>query len=359
MNIETQLHLQPAPVSPAPVARHRAPPRNLAMMAILIACGTGGGAWWWTHREAPLPAGIVASNGRLEMDEIDIQTKFAARVKDILVDEGDAVQQGQVLARMDVADLRASLAHAQAMILQADEVITQSMADLDQARPSVTLWQHEVARTASLLPKGFATQQTLDQQHQQLDTAMAAVRSATARIAAAQALREAARQDAALISVNIADDTLMAPRIGLIQYRLANVGEVLPAGGKLYTLLDTHYAYMDVFLPTAEAGQAVPGRQARIVLDAWPNVKLPAHVVFLASENQFTPKMVETRTERDKLMFRVRVRIDDVALTQGPPPQAGMPGIAYIRGDPAAPWPPAAADPPRSVAPAGVAIARP
>jgi HlyD family secretion protein len=276
------------------------------------------------------------------MDEIDIQTKFAARVKDILVDEGAAVRPGQVLARMDVSDLTASLAAAQAAIAQAEANITQGQADLDQARASVPMMQREVARTESLLPRGFATQETLDRQRQELDAAQAMVRSAQAHIAAAAAARDAARQQAAFIAVNIADDTLVAPRAGLIQYRLANVGEVLPAGGKLYTLLDTHYAYMDVFLPSAQAGLAVPGREARVVLDARPGAPLPAHVTFLAEQNQFTPKMVETRTERDKLMFRVRVRIDDAALADGTT-QAGMPGIAYIRADPTAPWPAVAA----------------
>ena len=340
MNLDTKIGLSPAGAlpahSPAPP-----PPRSrrgrLLIVALLVAAGAGGGAWWWTHRPPPLPAGIVAGNGRLELDEIDIQTKFAGRVTAIRVDEGDAVKAGQTLAQMDVADLRAQLAHAEAMIAQAEQVITQGHADLDQARTNVPMMEREVARTQSLLPKGYATQQVLDRERQQLDAAYAQVRSVQARIAAAEAAREAARQDAALIRVNIADNTLVAPKDGLIQYRLANLGEVLPAGGKVYTLLDTHYAYMDVFLPTAEAGLAVPGREARIVLDARPSVPIAAHVVFLASENQFTPKYVETRTEREKLMFRVRVRVDAQAL--GEVLQAGMPGVAYIRAEPGAAWP--------------------
>lgn len=339
MNLEKKLDLAPLTHSPAPPPpRPRRATGRLVPLAVLVVGAAGGGAWWWTHRPPPLPAGIVASNGRIEMDEIDIQTKFAGRVKQIMVDEGDHVRVGQVLARMDVADLNAELARAQAMVAQADQMIAQGRADLVQSATTVTLMQREVARTSTLLPKGFATQQTLDQQRQQLDAGTAGMHSIEARIEAAQAARDAAQQDAALVGVNIADNTLVAPKEGLIQYRLANLGEVLPAGGKLYTLLDTHYAYMDVFLPTEEAGLAQPGREARIVLDARPGHPLPAHVVFLADQNQFTPKMVETRTERDKLMFRVRVRINDAALANGAV-QAGMPGIAYIRAEPGAAWP--------------------
>lgn len=338
MNLERKFELQPAPapVSPAP------PPRRsygrFVLLALLLASAAAGGGYWWMHRPLPLPPGIVASNGRLEMDEIDIQTKFPGRVLDIHVDEGDAVKPGQVLAHMDVADLQAQLARARAMIAQAEQNIAMGQAELEQARTGVKLGGQEVARSLVLVPKGFSTQEKLDQQRQQLDAANATVRATLAQIAAAQAARDAAQHDAGLIEVNIADNTLVSPKQGLIQYRLVNVGEVLPAGGKLYTLLDTHYAYMDVFLPTAEAGLAVPGREARVVLDARPDHPLPAHVVFLAASNQFTPKMVETFTEREKLMFRVRVRIDDAALADGAV-QAGMPGMAYIRTGDGAQWP--------------------
>ena len=106
------------------------------------------------------------------------------------------------------------------------------------------------------------------------------------------------------------DNTLVAPRDGRIQYRVANVGEVLPAGGKVFTMLDTSYVYMDIYLPTADAGRVRLGSDARIVLDAYPDRPIPAKVVFIASQAQFTPKTVETKDERDKLMFRIRVRID-------------------------------------------------
>jgi HlyD family secretion protein len=119
------------------------------------------------------------------------------------------------------------------------------------------------------------------------------------------------------------------------------VGEVLAAGGKVFTMLDADYVYMDVFLPTAVAGQVKLGDPVRILLDAMPGRPLPATVTFIASKNQFTPKMVETRSERDKLMFRIRVRVDPAVLqVPGADLRAGVPGLAYIRFDPYAEWPP-------------------
>ncbi len=140
--------------------------------------------------------------------------------------------------------------------------------------------------------------------------------------------------------MNIADDTLVAPKDGPIQYRLANLGEVLPAGGKVFTMLDATYVYMDVFLPTDSAGKLKLGDAVRIVLDAEPTRPIPASVKFIASQNQFTPKMVETQSERDKLMFRIRVRIDPALLREHEAElRSGLPGLAYIRFDPHAAWP--------------------
>ena len=110
--------------------------------------------------------------------------------------------------------------------------------------------------------------------------------------------------------MEIADNTLVAPKDGRIQYRISNIGEVLPAGGKVFAMLDTSNVYMDIYLPTEQAGKVRFGADARIVLDAYPNVAIPAKVSFIATQAQFTPKTVETQSERDKLMFRIRVRID-------------------------------------------------
>jgi HlyD family secretion protein len=140
--------------------------------------------------------------------------------------------------------------------------------------------------------------------------------------------------------VNITDDTLVAPRDGRIQYRIANVGEVLPAGGKVFAMLDISYVYMDIYLPTEQAGKVKFGADARIVLDANRNIAIPTKVSFIATQARFTPKTVETENERDKLMFRIRVRIDPERLrARGEDVRSGLPGITYIRTDLAVPWP--------------------
>lgn len=321
-----------------PVARRSL--RLAVLVLVMFAAAAGAGYYWWRQAQSTLPPGFAWGNGRLEADEIDIDTKFAERIGELLVDEGDVVTAGQVVARMDTTDLQTQLARAEFVVLQMQKTLDATRHNLDQQRAQSKLAQQQLQRAYALVAKGFETQEVVDQRQAALNSAVATLDASEAQVGAAEHALEAARKDAALLSVNIADNTLAAPKDGRIQYRLANVGEMLPVGGKIFTMLDTSYVYIDIFLPTVEAGRVVPGAEARIVLDALPNVPIPATVAFLAAQAQFTPKMVETRDERDKLMFRVRVRIDpDLLRAHAARVRSGLPGVAYVKLDPQAEWP--------------------
>lgn len=331
----------PAVIEQKPPAPRRWRPRAI-LLAVLLGIGTGGGiGWfWWQHHQLQLPPGIAFGNGRLEADQIDIDTKFAGRIAKLFVDEGDMVKAGQVVAVMDTRDLEASLKKSQALVSQAQRALDEAKANLVQQQTQVKLAQQELDRASALVPKGFATVELLDQRRQQMNGAVAAENAAGQRVAAAQHALDAATHDVELYRVNILDNTLVAPRDGPIEYRVANVGEVLPAGGKVFTMLDASYVYMDIYLPTAEAGRIRIGSEARIVLDAYPTHVIPAKVVFVASQAQFTPKAVETKAERDKLMFRIRVRIDPERLKgREAIVRSGLPGVAYVRTEPSVAWP--------------------
>jgi HlyD family secretion protein len=321
-----------------PIARR--PLRKAVLILVLLAVAAVGGYYWWQHLQSRLPPGIAWGNGRIEADEIDIATKFAGRIARLFADEGDMVKPGQVVALMDTQDLEASLKKAESMVRLAERTLDEAKANLVQQQTQVKLAQQELDRTSALVPKGFATVELLDQRRQQMNAAVAAQNAATQRVAVAEHALDAATHDVELYRVNIADNSLVTPREGRIQYRIANVGEVLPAGGKVFTMLDTSYVYMDIYLPTAEAGRVRLGSDARIVLDAYPTHVIPAKVVFIASQAQFTPKTVETKEEREKLTFRIRVRIDPERLHgRAELVRSGLPGVAYVLTDPSATWP--------------------
>jgi len=314
--------------------------RTAALLAVVLLAGGGAGYYAWKAAHPPLPVGISVGNGRIEADEIDISTKFAGRVAELSVDIGDMVAPGQIVARMDTRDIEQSLSKSEAQARQALRSIDEANANLTQQQTQKTLAQQEMERTAQLLKNGWTTQEIADQRKQALDGAVAAYSAAQARVEVAHHALEAAQHDAGFYKVEIADNTLVAPKAGRIQYRLANIGEVLAAGGKVFTMLDFSYVYMDVYLPTEEAGKVKVGTDARIVLDAYPDHSIPAKVSFVASQAQFTPKTVETKTERDKLMFRIRVRIEPDRLAKHTDAiRSGLPGVAYVHWNPNVAWP--------------------
>jgi len=125
-----------------------------------------------------------------------------------------------------------------------------------------------------------------------------------------------------------------------VQYKVAQLGEVVGAGGRVLSLVDLSDVYMTFFLPTAAAGKVALGSEVRLVLDAAPQYVIPAKASFIADVAQFTPKTVETTSEREKLMFRIRAQIPVELLKKHiTQVKTGLPGVAWVRLDATKPWP--------------------
>lgn len=336
---------------------------------LLLLAIVAGGYYGWQYYSAPsLPAGIASGNGRVEATEIDISTKAAGRVREILANEGDFVKQGDILARMDTAQMDSQLLQAQAQLRRAEIGIetAQSLVkqrQAEQAAALATVAQYEaqldaaqtrLSRSEQLTASRTVSQQVLDDDRATARGAEAAVNAARARLAAseaaisaskvsvvdAEAAVDAARAAIAAIQSELDDAVLRAPASGRVQYRVAQPGEVLAAGGRVLNLVDLSDVYMTFFLPTAQAGKVAIGAEARIVLDAAPQYVIPARISFVADVAQFTPKTVETEEERQKLMFRVKAKISQDLLQKYIQfVKTGLPGMAYVRLDQNAEWP--------------------
>src|SRR6516162_941119 len=325
-----------------PVERRRG--RRVArnwLIVVLLAIGAAvGGYVWWRLSPPPLPAGIAMSNGRLEAIHIDIATKLAGRIEAVLVREGDFVEAGQVVARMDTSVLRAQLREAQAQRAKARTAVATANAVVAQRSSELALADTVLKRSEQLVQGGFISPQKLDTDRSQLQVAIATVSAARSQAAEARTAVSAAEATIERIGADIDDSVLRAPTAGRVQYRLAEPGEVLAAGGRVVSMLDLAEVYMTVFLPETTAGKLAVGAEVRLVFDAAPQYVVPAYVAFVAAEAQFTPKTVETAAERQKLVFRVKAQIDPQLLRKyWARVKAGMPGIAYVRIDPAVQWP--------------------
>jgi HlyD family secretion protein len=236
--------------------------------------------------------------------------------------------------------MRAQLAAAKAAVRRASQSIERAKAEVVLREAEHKLSEAELRRARELERKAVASAADLDRRIAQHDVAEAQILAANAAVADAIAAREATEAEVARIEATLADMTLTSPVEGRVEYRLAQLGTVLAAGGRIATILDLSQTYMTVFLPTTEAGRARLGAQARILLDAAPGFIIPATVSFVASEAQFTPKTVETANEREKLMYRVKLRFDPKLIgTYRDHVKAGLTGDAYVRLDDKTEWP--------------------
>jgi HlyD family secretion protein len=304
-----------------------------SLMALLLAAGGFG---YWKSMHDRLPEGLYVGNGRLEATEVQIASKTPGRLAEVLVDEGDKVSKGQLLARMDTRTLEAERNQAEAEVLRARENLAAAQANVQLRQSEQLLAQQELKRSQELIKHGFVSSQIVDQQQARLDTGVAAVAASRAQVSAVGAAIGAAQAQVAMLTSEIDDSSLRAPIDGVIQLRMAEPGEVLGAGGRVLLLIDPNDQYMNLYLSASVTGRLAVGDDARILLDALPDHPLPAKISFVAAKSQFTPKEVETRDERQKLVFRVKLRLTDPsALPQAKP---GMPGAGYVRTAPIG-WP--------------------
>lgn len=345
-------------------------PRKYWLAAIAaLALAIAAHALWQQRDSGDLGPGFASGNGRIEATEIDVATRLGGRVRAISVRQGDSVTEGQTVAQMDTDTLQAQWREAQAqqrraqharvtataIVLQrvqarktALAVVAQRVSELDYAQKQ---WQ----RSRQLVERGFIAAQKLDIDQNQRQGALAQLRAAQSQVVEAEAGIAAAQSQAIeaqsaieaagatleRLQAELDDTVLKAARSGRVQYRLVEPGEVIAPGARVVTIIDLNDVTMTLFLPEAVAGKVALGSEARLVLDAAPQYVIPARVVYVAADAQFTPKTVETASERQKLVFQVKLQLDQALLKEhASQVKSGLPGVATVRLDQKQAWPP-------------------
>jgi HlyD family secretion protein len=312
----------------------------LAAAVVLIGGGAAGYVAWKQYEASQLPAGIVSINGRVEATQVDISTKIPGRVIEIAPHEGDIVSAGEVVARIDTSETAAQLHEAQASAELARQTLVTRQASVASDDAQLEFANEELRRTSTLVTKGWSTHELLDQRNQQLKSADAALKAAQSQVDEAHATVKTADARVEELQAVVDDSTIKSPVRGRVQYRLVEPGAVLPPGGKIATVIDLSDVYTTIYLPGPQAGRLKIGDDARVVVDAAPEYVFPATVSFVAPESQFTPKTVEVQSEREQLMFRVKLQAP-LQLLKNIEDQvkAGLRGMGYVRIDPSANWP--------------------
>jgi len=355
---------------------------RFALAAIAVAAA--GLLLWQAQARRGIPDGLIQANGRIEGDSVIIACKTAGRIAELAVREGDSVQPNQLLVRIDDGIARARLAQAQADVeaararadaahaaltllqrsiphaiaaseagvasgetdlAQAEAARAQDARDLGRAqkleadkfvgpqfveRAELALKTHQEARNAALAG--------LERARQALNDARLGpqrVRVSEAELAAARGALATADAKRAEAQSALDDLTLASPTAGIVTSRFANSGEVITAGAPIFELVDLDRLYLKLFVPEKEIGKVRRGLAAQIYSDAFPDQPFAATVRYIGARAEFTPKEVQTPDERVKLMYEVRLYLDQ---NPGHKLTPGLPADAMIRWKGDAAW---------------------
>ena len=261
-------------------------------------------------------------------------------MKEVLVNEGDILKPGQIAVKLDTVTLDAQLAESLASVSAARQQLTVVNATINKRQSEVQLAETEAARVGNMLKDNASSQREYDVRRMTLATSKSSLAEEQARLESARQQVLVAEANVATIKTRIADATLVSPVLGRVLYRLAEPGEVLAAGGKALTVVNLEDVYMEIFLPANEASALKVGSEARITTDYSPGRSTVAYVTFVSPEAQFTPKEVETKSERDKLMFRVKVQIPKELVGHYIDSiKTGVRGVAYVKTQESAAFP--------------------
>jgi HlyD family secretion protein len=314
--------------------------RRLIIVLIAVVGAAIVGYQIWQAKRSAVPKGIAWGNGRIEAKLADVSAKEPLRVKEVLVEEGDLVKPGQVLVHLDTITLDAQLAEAKANVSAAQERLAVAEATITRCKSQIELAKIEAERSRKLVEENAGSQREYDVRRTAVETTTASLAEAEAQLKTAKQEVEVAQANVVTIQTRIDDATLKSPVLGRVLYRLAEPGEVLGAGGKALTLVNLEDVYMEIFLPSADASRVKMGAEGRITVDYEPGRAAMGYVSFVSPEAQFTPKEVETKSEREKLMFRVKIQLPKSLVAHYIQHiKTGVRGIGYVKVNDSAVWP--------------------
>jgi HlyD family secretion protein len=356
-------------------------------IGIIIALVIGIAAvvvWYVMALSPPLPAGLIQANGRIEGDHYTVASKVAGKIIELSVREGDEVRKDQILLTLDDSQTSARLAQAQAAVnaaaaqlqmVSTELVITkqavplkiatakssvvhaqavlsattvkQSQAQLDAQRNRGLVQAHAVSIQAGehtelalriAQEDKLVAQSALNQASKQLAEAELGweqIKISASRIVATQAQLKQAEAVLAEAQSAMDDLTIHAPATGVITTRIVDSGEVITAGSPLFDIVDLDRLYLKVYIAEKEIGKVRLDLSARVYTDAFADKSFPATLRYIASRAEFTPKEVQTPDERVKLVYAVKLYLDqnpEHTLTPG------LPADTMIRWQEDAPW---------------------
>jgi len=259
--------------------------------------------------------GEISASGTIEITEVEVSSKLAGRIEKLLVDEGDSVLKDQVLIELEKNELEAQLKQAQAAYQVSLSQLAQSKSNSENLRTNLE-------RTRQLFKAGSATQQQLDDQETKYQMAKDQLSSATH-------LTEQNKATIDLIQVYIDNSVIRSPINGLVLSKNTEIGEVVSPGSSLLTLGDLSHPWVKIYIKETDLGKVKLGQKAQVKIDTYPDKVFEGKVTYISSQAEFTPKNIQTKEERVKLVFGIKVSLDNPQQILKP----GMPADVILSKD--------------------------
>ncbi len=325
--------------------------RRRLWVGIGLAALAVAGAWWlWQEQEEKRETAIRGS-GIVEATEVDVAFEVPGTIVARFVDEGAAVDKGEPIAQLDEREFLLQVERAQAAKAAAEaryalltrgargQEVDQALAALESAEAELQMRQRDFARVEELLRQGIAAQAEGDRARAARDAAQAARDAARARlemlkegfrteeIQEGRARLREAEKALAIAELNLARCRLFAPIAGRVLSKNREVGESVLPGTPVVTMGDLQRPWVNVYVSEQDLGRVRLGMRALVYVDAFPNRGFEGRVTYVADKSEFTPKNIQTRNERVKLVYRVKIEVDnpDGILKPGMPADAVIP----------------------------------
>ena len=372
--------------------------RRRVVLILLVLAAAGGGAWYWYSDARNHNPNVIPVSGNLELTQVDLSFKTAGRMTELAVREGDFVKKGDLIAKLDSAQLeqqllrdQAAVASAQSSLQQLQTTIeyqaatidsdistrraelAQMQAHLDEllagsrpqevqqaqsavadAKASNDLAKSDWDRAQTLFSREDISKSQFDQARAKLDSTAAQLRQAQdhfalvqegprkeeiagarAQVARAQAAVQTAeanrielrrkqeelsarrseidrtRAQVGMTQTQIADSTIVAPIDGVVLVKSAEAGEVIAAGTTIVSLGDIAHPWLRAYINETDLGRIKLGGKVQLSTDSFKGKTYEGRISFISSEAEFTPKQIQTKEERVKLVYRIKIDVDN------------------------------------------------
>ena len=320
------------------------------LLIIIISAVIGGLLYYFFTREKTEGNSYIKVSGNIETTEVDVGFKISGRIVSRYFEEGDWVDQGKVLAKLDDEDLRNRLEVARATLFSAQarlskllagsrpEEIRQAEANLNQAKFDLDNKEAHYKRMKPLFDRGVIPKETLDNAEAGFKMANAAFQAAMENyllvkegprkedIEDAKAQVEQARASLKLSETQLSYAVLYSPISGVVLVKSGEIGEVVNPGTSIVTLSDIENVWLKAYIPETDLSKVKWGQGVIVTTDLRPKKEYRGRISFISSQAEFTPKQIQTEKERVTLVYRIKVDIRNLDRELKP----GMPADGKI-----------------------------